>query len=128
MQFAIKRAPAWLLLCCAASMAGPAYAADEIFHSGFENPVVFPDRANAGADVVVKSWHAESGDAARTVMVYAGGGDGSSATPVRYGECLGACSAVANWQFVTLGSYGAAGLGGGARVALTVHRAMELWR
>ena len=117
MRFAFKPAPAWLLCCATASIAaGPASAGDEIFRSGFENAVVFPDSANAGADVVVKSWHGAGAD--RTVMIYAGGGDGSSATPVRYGECVATCSDTANWQFVTLGSYGAAGLGGGARIAL----------
>src|SRR5581483_11878036 len=102
---------------CLAAAVAPAHADDEIFHSGFENAVLFPDLADAGADVSVRSWHGTSGGA-RTAMIYAGGGAGGSATPVRDGECTQSCSNAANWQVATLGSYGAAGLGGGARLAL----------
>ena len=93
-------------------------AGDEIFRSGFENALLFPDAALNGADASVKSWQAPGDASERTAVLYAGGGDGSAATPVRYGECAGDCSVAAGWQFVTLGSYGSAGLGGGPRLAL----------
>jgi hypothetical protein len=93
-----------------------AHAGDEIFRSGFEQAVLFPDAPSNGADVSVRTGSGAGGD--RTSVLYAGGGDGTSGTPVRYGECSGNCGSAASWQFATLGSYGSAGLGGGPRLAL----------
>lgn len=89
-------------------------AGDEIFRSGFESSWLFPDISSTGADVSVKT----SADGLRTALLYAGGGAGVSTAPVRYGECAQDCVVRSNWHFVTLGSYGSAGLGGGPRLAL----------
>lgn len=108
-----------LALAMSLLFAGAAHAAgDEIFRSGFDNATVFPDSAFAGADVSVKSWQSANDASERTAVLYAGGGDGGSETPIRYGECAQDCGDAARWQFATLGSYGSAGLGGGPRLAL----------
>jgi hypothetical protein len=105
-------------LCVASAFfacAGLAHAgSDEIFRSGFEaaGPGFFPDGALTGADVSVAN------AAGRTAMIYAGGGSGGTDAPIRYGECTGGCADPASWHFATLGSYGAAGLGGGPRMSL----------
>lgn len=91
-------------------------AGDEIFRSGFEQALLFPDAPGAGSDASVKAWSGAAGS--RTSILYAGGGDGGSDAPIRYGECSGDCGSAASWRFATLGSYGSAGLGGGPRLAL----------
>jgi len=116
-----KRTHTWLARWLTAALALPCLAhagSDLIFRSGFEasGPQPYVDPGTTGSDPVLRTW--EGGGGARTSILYAGGGSGGSETPVRYGECSGDCTTASGWQFTTLGSYGTAGLGGGARLAL----------
>ncbi|HET6632819.1 MAG TPA: hypothetical protein VFG73_08965 [Rhodanobacteraceae bacterium] len=107
-------------LLLAALLPGQARAQDDgdiIFQSGFEGPVlelaaIAPDPAYGGTDPTVRT-----GPDGIVHLIYAGE-DGQANEPVRYGECAGNCSTVANWHFITLGTYGSLGLGGSPRLAL----------
>jgi hypothetical protein len=117
-------ATGWSLLLAIAAFAALAQVSvaradadpDIIFRNGFDplptNAAIFPDPGYTGNGVTTKV-----GPDGLVHLLYNGSSGGTDAS-VRYGECAHDCTQVGNWRFITLGSYGTAGLGGGARLLL----------